>query len=827
MKNNKFNGNTPSKAFIAVCTALATQSVLASPLNIIDDSSRELSAKFSSAITAPSSQQPSFAAWLASEKQNKANSLSDRIIVKYKASAIAQISATNSAIDSLTNGSVKTEMLNTALAADLSSKVGMKINHIKQLGNNTHVFNIANKNSMKTVLAALQSASDVEYAEEDPKRYLMAQAQPWGFSRVQADQLSDSSASNMTICIIDSGYEQANPDLNANNATGTNDSGTGNWYQNGGSHGSHVAGTIAAVNNSIGAKGILPNTNVNLHIVKVFNESGWGYSSDLVTAVNTCVNNGAKVVNMSLGGASSSTAEKNGMQAAVDAGALLIAASGNDGNATLSYPASYDAVMAVGAVDESNKHANFSQYTAQIEVAAPGEAILSTVAGDGRLGSIVIGSNTYSDDRVVPQTHYVPNGTGFAVSNVNASVTAALGSCSVSGSSYSCTDVAGNICIAERNDNQLGSNYPEINPAKACMDAGAVGVIVYSDSTRPGLQNPFLVDATSAVDVPAVSVNRTLGQQLLTQLGQQTTLTTVGNQDYAYYNGTSMASPHAAGAAALAWSNNISCTADQVRTALKQTAVDLDTAGRDDKTGYGLVQAKAASDFLSNNCDGTTGGGGTTPPTASELANGVAKTSLAGAKDEELSFTLVVPSGATALTFDMSGGTGDADIYVKFGSAPTTGSFDCRSWNGGNTESCPISTAQAGTYYVKVIGYSAFTGANLTGSYTEPSTGGGAQGSTTENNNLLASRNAWLRYTLEVPAGMATLDFNLLNGSGDADLYIRQGSQSTTATFDCRSWESGNTEACSFSNPTAGTWYIDIKAYRAFSGLTLTTSYQP
>ena len=820
MKNNKFNGNGPSKAFIAVCTALATQAVLANPVNINDGS-----AKLSNAITAPSAQQPNFSAWLASEKQKKTNSLPDRIIVKYKASGIAQISATSSAMNGFASGTAATEMLNTTLAADLSSKVGMKINHVKQLGNNTHVFNMPSKSSTKTVLAALQSDSNVEYAEADPKRYLMAQTQPWGFSRVQADQVSDSSASNMTVCIIDSGYEQANPDLNANNATGTNDSGTGNWYQNGGSHGSHVAGTIAAVNNNIGAKGILPNTNVNLHIVKVFNASGWGYSSDLVTAVNTCVNNGAKVINMSLGGPTSSTAERNGMQAATDAGVLLIAASGNDGNTTLSYPASYDAVMAVGAVDESNKHANFSQYTAQIEVAAPGEAILSTVAGDGRLGSIVIGANTYSDDRVVPQTHYVPNGTGFSVSNVNASVTAALGSCAVSGSSYSCTDVAGNICIAERNDNQLGSNYPEINPAKACMDAGAVGVIVYSDSTRPGLQNPFLVDATSAVNVPAVSVNRTLGQQLLTQLGQQTTLTTVGNQDYAYYNGTSMASPHAAGAAALAWSNNISCTAEQVRTALKQTAVDLETAGRDDKTGYGLVQTKAASDYLSNNCDGTTGGGGTTPP-AGELANGVAKTSLAGAKDEELSFTLVVPSGATALTFEMSGGTGDADIYVKFGSAPTATSYDCRPWKGGNTESCPISTAQAGTYYVKVIGFSAFTGVNLTGSFTEPTTGG-AQGATTQNDNLSASRNAWLRYTLEVPAGMATLDFNLLNGSGDADLYIRRGSQSTTTTYDCRSWESGNIEACSFSNPTAGTWYIDIRAYRAFSGLTLTTSYQP
>ena len=831
MKNNKRGGNVPSKTFIAVFAALAAQSVFANPLHLKNDNTGELSARTNNLKTVNSTQPADFSTWLANEKQKQANTLSDRIIVKYKTSSIEQIYATRANSNSAVNNSASDlnapEALYSTLAADLSSKTGMKISHVSTLGNNTHVFKVPNKSAMKTALATLQTDDSVDYAEADVKRHFLAQTNPWGLSNVQADQVSDNNASNMTVCIIDSGYEQANPDLNANNATGTNDSGTGNWYQNGGSHGTHVAGTIAGVNNSVGVKGILPNTNVNLHIVKVFNESGWGYSSDLVTAVNTCVNNGAKVVNMSLGGSSSSNTEKNGMQAAVDAGVLLIAASGNDGNTALSYPASYDSVMAVGAVDESGKHANFSQYTAQVEVAAPGEAVLSTVAGDGRLGTITIGSNTYSNDRVVPQTHYVPSGSSYVVSNIDASVTAALGSCSVSGSGYSCNDVAGNICLAERNDNQLGSNYPEINPAKACMDAGAIGVIIYSDSSRPGLQNPFLVDATNVVDVPTVSVNRVLGQELLTQLGQQTTLTTMGNQDYAYYNGTSMATPHVTGVAALAWSNNITCTATQVRNALKQTAIDLETVGRDNKTGYGLVQTKAASDFLANNCDGSTGGGGGTTPTETELVNGVAKTSLAGAKGDELSFTMEVPNNATELNFAISGGTGDADMYVKFGSLPTTSSYDCRPWKSGNTESCPISSAQGGTYYVTIMGYSAFSNVSLIGSFTEPSTGGGAQGSSTENTNLSASRNAWLYYTLEVPAGMATLDFGISGGTGDADLYIRLGSQPTKTSHDCRPYETGNTEYCSFTNPTAGTYHIGIRAYRAFSGVTLTTNYQP
>ncbi|MUH71573.1 S8 family serine peptidase [Psychrosphaera haliotis] len=650
----------------------------------------------------------------------------------------------------------------------------------------------------------------------------MAENVPWGVPNIQADQVSDSNAGNMTVCIIDSGYQSNNPDLAANNATGTNDPGTGNWYQAGGSHGTHVAGTIAAVNNNEGVVGVMPNTNVNLHIVKVFNEAGWGYSSDLVTAVNTCVNNGAKVVNMSLGGPSQSTSERNGLEAATAQGVLLIAASGNDGDSSLSYPASYDTVMAVGAVDESGRHAEFSQFTPQVEIAGPGEAILSTVAGDGRLGSLTVGGTTWANDRVAPQTHFVQSGGSYVVQDINGSASGVLSQCTWSGSSYNCSNVAGNICIAPRNDNQKGSNYPEINPAKACADAGASGVVVYSDSSRPGLQNPFLVDATNAVDVPTVSVNRALGLELASRIGQSASLSVSANQDYAYYNGTSMATPHVAAAAALAWSNNISCTASEVRNALKATAIDLETAGRDDKTGYGLVQTKAASDYLAANCGGTT----PPPPTGNALTNGQAKTGLSGSANQQLEFTLEVPAGATGLNFDMTGGSGDADLYVKFGSAPTTSSYDCRPYKGGNVESCPIATAQAGTYYVKVIGYSAFSGVSLTGSFTAGSTGGG-QGYDTTISDISATRNNWKYYTVDVPAGMSSFDVSTYGGSGDADLYIRFGAQPTTSAYECRPYKGGNNESCSVNSPTAGTWHIGVRAYSTFSGVSMDVSYQP
>ena len=117
---------------------------------------------------------------------------------------------------------------------------------------------------------------------------------------------------------------------------------------------------------------------------------------------------------------------------------------------------------------------------------------------------------------------------------------------------------------------------------------------------------------------------------------------------------------------------------------------------------------------------GGSGGGGV-------LSNGVAVTGLSGAAKAQLQYTLAVPSGATGLKFVTSGGTGDADLYVRFGAAPTTSTYDCRSINSGsNAETCSIATAQAGTYYVMVYGYAAFSGLSLTGSYTAGG-GGGSQ----------------------------------------------------------------------------------------------------
>jgi serine protease len=114
-----------------------------------------------------------------------------------------------------------------------------------------------------------------------------------------------------------------------------------------------------------------------------------------------------------------------------------------------------------------------------------------------------------------------------------------------------------------------------------------------------------------------------------------------------------------------------------------------------------------------------------------------------------------VPQGATNLGFVMNGGTGDADLYVQYGAAPTTSNYDCRPYKGGNSESCPITNVQSGTYYAMLKGYSAFSGVSLTASYTA-STGGGtpptepSSYSNTDNYNIPDNKTAGITSPITV-----------------------------------------------------------------------------
>ncbi|MDF0534789.1 S8 family serine peptidase [Shewanella sp. A32] len=433
-------------------------------------------------------------------------------------------------------------------------------------------------------LAGLSHNPNVEYVEPDVKRYPMSQTVPYGIPMVQADQVSDSQAGNMKVCIIDSGYDYYHEDLSDNMVDGIGSSETGDWRTDELHHGTHVAGTIAAVNNDRGVIGINPNKNLNLYIVKVFNGDGVFYSSGLVAALDDCEAVGAKVINMSLGGSFKSRFEDSAFAAAEASGILSVAAAGNDGNSRNSYPASYSSVISVAAVDEDKQHADFSQYNSAVELAAPGVSVLSTVP----TGTALVASATVA-------------GHDYAALGMDGSPTGnASGLLMDCGTGESQCDAAGKICLIQR------GNITFAEKVLACEAGGGVGAIIYNNTT--GMLNGTLSDTVTSI--PSVGVTADAGAAMLANVGDSANVT-ISYGDYAYYDGTSMATPHVAGVAALVWSNFPQCTNKELRTVLQVTAEDLGTAGRDNYTGFGLVQAKAAYDYIATyGCAGSSNSGG-------------------------------------------------------------------------------------------------------------------------------------------------------------------------------------------------------------------------
>ena len=453
---------------------------------------------------------------------------------------------------------------------------------------------LANDNAFAITVPAqairgLERNPNVLYIEEDVKRELFSSefepGQPYGIGMVQADQLSAALAGNRKVCVIDSGYDLGHPDLQTSGVDGVFDSGTGNWYTDENGHGTHVTGTIAALANGVGVVGVIPNGQLNIHVVKVFGESGWAYSSNLISAADQCANYGSNVINMSLGGTFSSTTERNAFQRLNDAGVLSIAAAGNSGNTQLSYPASYPAVVSVAAVDRDGNHASFSQRNSEVEIAAPGVDVMSTVPrGTGSLALFSAGGSTFS---------------GLAMEgSPNGEASGDLVDCGLGTST--CQGAQGNVCLIERGQISFADKV------LACQNGGGVGAVIYNNESGP--LSGTLGGVT--VSIPALGISQADGQAALGSIGSSASVS-VGASDWAAFNGTSMASPHVAGVAALVWSYFTECSNDEIRAALNATAEDRGTAGRDNLYGYGIVKAKDAYDYLTaNGCAGGDNGGG-------------------------------------------------------------------------------------------------------------------------------------------------------------------------------------------------------------------------
>ena len=240
--------------------------------------------------------------------------------------------------------------------------------------------------------------------------------------------------------------------------------------------------------------------------------------------------------------------------------------------------------------------------------------------------------------------------------------------------------------------------------------------------------------------------------------------------------------------------------------------------------GYNANDVITAFNGVGVTCPGTGGGGGGGGGSTA-LQNGVAVTGQSAASGADLNYTVAIPSGATNLVITISGGSGDADLYTKYGSVPTSTSYDCRPYKTGNSESCTYATTQAGTYYVRLHGYAAFSNVTVKATWSTGGGGGGGGSNVLQNGvpvtGLSGSKNTKLYYTVQIPAGAKNLAITTSGGSGDEDLYVKFGSTPTTSSYDCRPYIAGNSESCTVASPSTGTYYIMLNGYSAFSGVTL------
>ncbi|HET6604811.1 MAG TPA: S8 family serine peptidase, partial [Xanthomonadaceae bacterium] len=473
---------------------------------------------------------------------------------------------------------------------------------------------------------ALAAHPVVILIEPVPEHRLMAQVVPWNIDQFQArdvwdknrDGVVDTNApdgSGITLCVVDSGIHIDHSDFVGVTLSGTTEGNVGNWFEDGSGHGTHVAGTINAMNNDRGVVGVLPGA-AELYIVKVFNNNGtWGGGS-LATAIDKCRLGGASVISMSLGGGGSQTEEDAFQDLYDNFGILHVAAAGNDGNNTASAPARYESVVMVGAINEEETAAEFSQtpFTAydpnnppanaewdMVEFAGGGVAVLSTVPDpDGEVPTFSATAGT---------TSWFGNGisldTGAAVLEGTASAELVQGNlCDTTNPAWS-----GKVVLCERG---VVSFADKINNVDS---SGGAAAVIYNN-----VAGDLLATCGGNCNDPAfaaITLSQTKGQELLAAVGQVTDVVADDGSPcadceggYAYFSGTSMATPGVSAGMAFVWDacgGPAAVTNKDLRLLLRETAKDLsgtqpadpnvsgDTpivygAGYDRVTGWGLPQ---------------------------------------------------------------------------------------------------------------------------------------------------------------------------------------------------------------------------------------------
>ncbi|MCS6838588.1 MAG: S8 family serine peptidase [Bdellovibrionaceae bacterium] len=384
------------------------------------------------------------------------------------------------------------------------------------------------------------------------------------------------------IMIIDSGIDREHPLIKSNYEQGENfiseqTQGPYPEFDHNG-HGTHVAGTAAGVLLSSGLSGVAPQAKILAARVCTTACSKLA----VIAAINWAIEQKVDVVNLSLGGPSSLSAEQLAFEALEQHNIVAVAASGNFGRGVVSYPAAYPTVIAVGAVTPQGTKTSFSNWGKELDIMAPGEEVISSIPSNmGRVSRVQLIVNNVSG--LIQSASYI----GSATTATPLTAPVLLPSLTPENSPL----WKESLLLAE------GTNFNQILQAvRAARQVGAKGVVLYSSNSQfpKGGFLPF------PEQVPVVSISKVAADHLirLIQNNKQPQLRIqVLESRYYPFSGTSMASPHVAGVVALMKAVNKKLTPNDVRSILAATAKPIATDS--DKVGAGLVNALAATEMAS------------------------------------------------------------------------------------------------------------------------------------------------------------------------------------------------------------------------------------
>jgi subtilisin family serine protease len=433
--------------------------------------------------------------------------------------------------------------------------------------------------------------------ETNAIRYNLQQIVPWGVPVIHAPAVWEvtKGSADVNVAVIDTGIDYTHPDIAPAYAGGYNaidptKSDIDDHY-----HGTHVAGTIAAADNQFGVIGIAPN--VNLWSVKVLDRRGRGTAETVSDGIDWVISKakevgGRWVINMSLGSKLGARVEGIAVARALEANIVVVAATGNTSLPQLSYPAAYEGVIAVGATDANSGLAGFSTWGPGMSLVAPGVAVISTY----RTGSV------FTAD--VANANVLVDGVGITGSPFG-EVSGKLVDCGLGYPEDFPVTVRGRVALIKRGE------IPFREKARNALQAGATAVVVYN---VPGMTTDInawtmlIQECNQGVcsvpdewkDFPfplTIGVSVEDGQKLRAWLNKNVN---VGfrEEDYGPMSGTSMATPHVAGAAALLLSLAPDLNTAQVALALEKTATDLYEAGWDLRTAWGMLDIEAAARYV-------------------------------------------------------------------------------------------------------------------------------------------------------------------------------------------------------------------------------------